>query len=188
MNPGIVVTSQFALERDLKMGPGDRHTLADYEFHFLEYVQTTGPNYVADEVRIEVSRGGKLIALLAPQKRRYLASGQVMTEADIDPGFLRDVYVAMGEPIGEGGAIAVARHAALNWVSVGSGLRSLSGNVAKAEVVVADWPPAQVASFFDVSQAVGDSLFGLFEPIAAHLGLHYQWDREGDAIRMTFWR
>ena len=69
-----------------------------------------GPNYVADEARFTVTRNGQLVADLAPQKRRYLASGQIMTEAAIDAGLWRDLYVAMGEPVGDGGAWAIRLH------------------------------------------------------------------------------
>jgi cytochrome c-type biogenesis protein CcmF len=126
---GIVVTSQFALEHDLKMSPGDKQSLAGYEFHFTELAQVSGPNYVADEARIEVSQNGQLIASLAPQKRRYLASGQVMTEADIDPGFLRDLYVAMGEPIGHEGAWAIRLHykPLVRWMWFGAILMAAGG-------------------------------------------------------------
>jgi len=69
-----------------------------------------------------VTRNGELVAMLAPQKRRYLASGSVMTEAAIDPGVFRDLFVAMGEPIGEGGAWAIRLHykPMVRWMWVGS--------------------------------------------------------------------
>jgi cytochrome c-type biogenesis protein CcmF len=107
---GIVVTSQYSVERDLKMIPGQSETVAGYEFRFVEIAQVRGPNFVADEARFEVIRDGVTVARLAPQKRRYLASGSVMTEAAIDPGLLRDLYVAMGEPIGNSGAWAMRLH------------------------------------------------------------------------------
>ena len=107
---GIVVTSQYSVERDLKMIPGQSETVAGYEFRFVEIAQVRGPNFVADEARFEVIRDDVTVARLAPQKRRYLASGSVMTEAAIDPGLLRDLYVAMGEPIGTSGAWAMRLH------------------------------------------------------------------------------
>ena len=121
---GIVVVSQFALEKDLKMQPGDTQEVAGYEFHFRELAQVRGPNFVADEARFRVTRGGEFVADLAPQKRRYLASGQVMTEASIDPGAMRDLYVAMGEPIGEEGAWAIRLHykPMVRWMWIGATL------------------------------------------------------------------
>jgi cytochrome c-type biogenesis protein CcmF len=126
---GIVATSQYSIERDLKMSPGERESLAGYEFRFLELATVRGPNFVADEARFEVLRDGATVALLAPQKRRYLASGQVMTEAAIDPGLFRDLYVAMGEPIGEGGAWAVRLHykPMVRWMWLGAILMAAGG-------------------------------------------------------------
>ncbi len=119
---GVVATSQYSIEHDLKMSPGETDVVAGYEFRFLEVAQVRGPNYLADEARFEVTRNGELVAMLAPQKRRYLASGSVMTEAAIDPGVFRDLFVAMGEPIGEGGAWAIRLHykPMVRWMWVGS--------------------------------------------------------------------
>ncbi|MCB2069499.1 MAG: cytochrome c biogenesis protein CcsA, partial [Ottowia sp.] len=126
---GIVATSQYNIEHDLKMSPGDTETLAGYEFHFVELVPVRGPNFLADEARVEVYRNGEFVARLAPQKRRYMATGQVMTEAAIDPGLFRDLYVAMGEPIGEDGAWAIRLHykPMVRWMWLGAILMGLGG-------------------------------------------------------------
>ena len=122
----------------------------------------------------------------------HLASIAFLKDQALSPAeyiaWMGDRVAVLWEVLREGGALATARMAALNWVSVGSTLRSLSGDEAKAEAVVSGWPPADVLSFFELSQADGDTLCGLLEPIAAHLGLQYRWKREGDAVRMTFWR
>ena len=119
---GVVATSQYNIEHDLKMSPGDSDVLAGYEFHFVELAPFRGPNFIADEARFEVRRDGVLVATLAPQKRRYLASGQVMTEAAIDAGLFRDLFVAMGEPIGTEGAWAIRLHykPMVRWMWLGA--------------------------------------------------------------------
>ena len=119
---GVVATSQYSQEHDLKMSPGDSRTLADYEFRFVEVAPVRGPNFVADEARFEVYREGLLVARLNPQKRRYMASGQVMTEAAIDAGLMWDLYVAMGEPVGEAGAWAMRLHykPLVRWMWLGA--------------------------------------------------------------------
>jgi cytochrome c-type biogenesis protein CcmF len=126
---GVVATSQYSLERDLKMSPGDTEVLAGYEFRFDELTPVRGPNFVADQAHISVTRDGEWVASLAPQKRRYLASGSMMTEAAIDPGLFRDLYVAMGEPIGEEGAWAIRLHykPMLSWMWLGAILMGLGG-------------------------------------------------------------
>ncbi|MAT92097.1 MAG: heme lyase NrfEFG subunit NrfE [Halioglobus sp.] len=124
---GVVVTSQYTVEHDLKMRPGDMRAVAGYEFHFDELAPVRGPNFVADEARFTVTRDGREVARLAPQKRRYLASGQVMTEAAIDPGLFRDLFVAMGEPVGAEGAWAIRLHykPMVRWMWLGAILMAL---------------------------------------------------------------
>lgn len=119
---GVVATSQYSVERDLKMSATDVESVAGYDFRFVEVAAVRGPNYIADEARFEVTKNGQLVALLAPQKRRYLATGSIMTEAAIDPGLFRDLYIAMGEPIGEQGAWAIRLHykPMVRWMWLGA--------------------------------------------------------------------
>ena len=126
---GIVVTSQFGIERDLKMHPGDTQELAGYEFRFVEVASIEGPNFIADEARFEVTREDGSTFEMRPQKRRYRASGQVMTEAAIDAGLFRDLFVAMGEPVGSGGAWAMRLQykPLVRWMWLGAILMAVGG-------------------------------------------------------------
>lgn len=119
---GVVATSQYNIERDLRMAPGDSETLAGYRFEFIETVRLRGANYLADGARFEVYQGDKLVSTMLAEKRRYLASGSVMTEAAIDGGLFRDLYVAMGEPVGDGGAWAIRLHykPMVRWMWLGA--------------------------------------------------------------------
>ena len=132
---GVVATSQYSVERDLKMDPGDSRELAGYEFRFLEVAQVRGPNFTASEARFEVTRDGELVANMNPQKRRYLASGSVMTEAAIDAGLFRDLYVAMGEPVGNDGAWAMRLHykPMVRWMWLGAILMAVGAFTAAAD-------------------------------------------------------
>jgi len=126
---GVVLTSQYSIERDLKMSPGDTQTLSGYSFRMLELVSVQGPNYVADEARFAVTRDGRPVTRLAPQKRRYIVQNSIMTEAAIHGTFLRDLYVALGDPIGEDGGWAVRLHYKpfVRWIWLGSILIALGG-------------------------------------------------------------
>ncbi len=108
---GVILTSQYAVERDVKMAVGDSYEIAGYHFDFSSLERVQGPNYIADEAHfiVSASEGGQVLMRLNPQKRRYLASGQVMTEAAIDAGVWRDIFIAMGEPL-EDGAWAIRLH------------------------------------------------------------------------------
>jgi hypothetical protein len=86
-----------------------------------------------------------------------------------------------GRPVAD-----VARMAALNPVSVGATLRSLSGDDTHAEVLLAGWPDEEFLSELGLTQSDGDRVLNAFEPIMEYLGIRYAWQREGDAVRLTF--
>tara|TARA_B110000503_G_scaffold19879_1_gene29747 strand:+ start:78513 stop:80489 length:1977 start_codon:yes stop_codon:yes gene_type:complete len=132
---GIVATSQYSVEQDLKMHSGDTREMAGYEFRFIEVEHVQGPNFVADEARFDVTRDGVWVASMNPQKRRYLASGSVMTEAAIDAGLFRDLYVAMGEPVGNDGAWAIRLHykPMVRWMWLGAILMAVGAFTAAAD-------------------------------------------------------
>jgi len=89
-------------QRDLRMEPGKSVDIGGYRFELREINRLAGPNYMADEGLIDVYKDGELEAQLRPQKRRYKSGGNIMTEAAIDPGLFRDLYVALGEPLNNG--------------------------------------------------------------------------------------
>jgi cytochrome c-type biogenesis protein CcmF len=127
---GIVVTSQLSEERDVRVGVGETAQLGDLAFKLIAVDRVQGPNYVADRASVEVDGEGRPY-LLFPEKRRYLAGGNVMTEAAIDGGVGRDVYVAMGEPQNDGGWTLRLHHKPLvRWVWFGALLMALGGVVA----------------------------------------------------------
>ena len=84
--------------------------------------------------------------------------------------------------------VEVARLAALNAVSLGATLRSLSGDDRSAEALVAGWPEEEVLELLGLSREDAERQHDAFGPIMEHLGIRYGWRREGDAVRMTFQR
>ncbi len=97
---GVTMTETQSTEKDIAMSPGDTYTLGDYSFLFTGIKNITAENYEAAQGQFEVSKNGEPVRLLTPEKRRY-TRGQSMTEADIDPRIDRDLYVALGEPLGK---------------------------------------------------------------------------------------
>ena len=125
---GVVITVYYSEGRDVRMNPGDVVELADYEFLFVKMDKVQGPNYVADQGSFEVRKGGDLITTLYPEKRFYKAAGNVMTEADLDPGLFRDLYVALGEPVGESSwAVRVHVKPFVRWIWFGGLLVGFGG-------------------------------------------------------------
>ncbi len=82
-------------------------------------------------------------------------------------------------------AMDLASGAAVNMVSAGCDLRSLSGDETRATAVLGGWPPEQR---FGLSQDEADTVWGVFRPIAASRGYSYEWHRQGDEVAMTFLR
>ena len=118
---GAVVVSQENQERDLRMAVGDIETLGAYRFELMSLGQQPGPNYLADQAVFEVRRDQELIAVLTPEKRRYFASGQIMTEAAIDASLWRDLYIALGEPIGDQAwAVRLQYKPMVRWLWLGA--------------------------------------------------------------------
>ena len=96
---GVAMVKTYETERDVKMGPGDSTEIAGYSFKMTGLSEVQGPNYVAAQGHIEVSRGGRLIATLLPEKRIYRVQQNPMTEAAVDSNALRDLYISMGEQL-----------------------------------------------------------------------------------------
>ena len=132
---GVTMVGGYEEEKDVKMGPGDTVTVSGYSFRFLGVQRVEGPNYVAMRGEVELLKDGKVDRLLHPEKRSYLSSSMPMTEAAIDTGLLRDVYVSLGEPIdrdqpeGEW-AVRVYYKPFVDWIWGGCVLMSLGGLIA----------------------------------------------------------
>lgn len=106
---GALLVEGLSQQRELAVAPGQEVTLGAYAFRFDGVARREGPNYVSDTGTVTVFHGDAPLTVLHPEKRRYAAGGQVMTEAAIRPGLQRDLYVALGEPLG-GGSWAVRVH------------------------------------------------------------------------------
>ncbi|BCV38475.1 c-type cytochrome biogenesis protein CcmF [Shewanella chilikensis] len=96
---GATMVSNYSIEKSVRMGPGTSHELAGYTFNYLETRNVVGPNYTAQQGQVEVLKDGEKIALLQPDRRQYNVRTMDMTEAGIDWGLFRDLYVTMGDPV-----------------------------------------------------------------------------------------
>ena len=113
------------------MSPGETATLSGYDFKFAQAGTMQGPNYSADVGIFEVYQQGDLVATLHAEKRRYKVKGSMMTEAAIDAGLFRDLYVSMGEPLADGAwAMRLQVKAFMRWVWLGAIFMSIGGLLA----------------------------------------------------------
>ncbi|EAR60545.1 heme lyase CcmF/NrfE family subunit [Neptuniibacter caesariensis] len=131
---GMTLVSIYNEERDLRMAPGDKLSFKQYEFIFDGASKVQGPNYVSDQARIRVLKDGEAYGELLPEKRLYTARGNVMTEAALDPGFTRDLYVALGEPLPGGAwAVRIQHKPFVRWLWLGGLLMTFGGLLAATD-------------------------------------------------------
>ena len=131
---GVALVSYYTEHRDLRMQPGDTLTFRDYTFVFEGSRHVEGPNFTADQGQIQVLYKGQPYAQMHPQKRLYTARGMVMTEAAINPGFTRDLYVALGEPLADGAwAVRMQYKPYVRWIWLGGLLMTAGGLLAASD-------------------------------------------------------
>ncbi|MBK7417249.1 MAG: heme lyase CcmF/NrfE family subunit [Dechloromonas sp.] len=132
---GVTMVSSYQDEKDIKMAPGESVDVAGYHFTFNGVKAVEGPNYVAAQGDFDLSINGKFQRKMNPEKRNYHSSQMPMTEASIDAGFLRDVYVSLGEPIDRDKpdaewAVRVYYKPFVDWIWGGCALMALGGLLA----------------------------------------------------------
>ncbi|HEY7759513.1 MAG TPA: heme lyase CcmF/NrfE family subunit [Burkholderiales bacterium] len=131
---GVTMVRGYETEKDVLMRVGDTVTVADYTFQLAGLDRAPGPNYESTRARIAVTRNGRKVALLNPEKRFYPVQQMPMTEADMDSGFTRDLYVSLGEPVGEGAWVVRVHHKPfVDWIWAGCFLMAIGGVVAVSD-------------------------------------------------------
>ncbi|MBS0343278.1 MAG: heme lyase CcmF/NrfE family subunit, partial [Proteobacteria bacterium] len=131
---GATLSGSQESMRELPMKPGQSVQLGSYEFRFEGVVPATGPNYDALRGTLVVTRGGRAVATLNPERRLYRSQQMPTTEAAIDSGFTRDLYVALGESLGdERWALRVHVKPLVDWIWAGCILMALGGLLAASD-------------------------------------------------------
>ena len=131
---GVTMVNGYETEKDVRMDVGDTVAIGGYTFRFNGTNEVPGPNYQGIVGDIEVLDNGERINLMQPEKRTYNASGMAMTEAAIDTGIFRDLYVALGEPLGDGSWVVRVYHKPfVDWVWFGCLLMAFGGALAVSD-------------------------------------------------------
>jgi len=131
---GITLTSIYSTEKDIRLDPGQSYTLGGYTFTFNGAQRFSGPNYDGSRGNIAITENGQPVTTLQPEKRNY-RSGMPMTEAGIDAGLTRDLFVALGEPLGNSGAwsLRIYHKPFVRWIWLGGLLMALGGLLAASD-------------------------------------------------------
>ncbi|MCB1949466.1 MAG: heme lyase CcmF/NrfE family subunit [Burkholderiales bacterium] len=131
---GVTLVNGYETEKDVRMDIGSRVTISEYAFQFNGVSDVVGPNYMSVQGDIDVFKDGEFVRKLYPEKRTYNASGMVMTEAAIDTGIFRDLYVALGEPLANEAWVVRAYHKPfVDWIWFGCLLMSIGGILAVSD-------------------------------------------------------
>ncbi|NLF55774.1 MAG: heme lyase CcmF/NrfE family subunit [Thauera phenolivorans] len=131
---GVTLVGSLDATLDVRMKEGQRAELAGYSFVFRGVQDADGPNYDAARATIGLYRGERQLTTLTPEKRLYRAQGMPMTEASIDIGPLRDVYVSLGEQLEDGSWIVSLYYKPfISWIWLGCLLMALGGIFAAAD-------------------------------------------------------
>ena len=128
---GVTFVGAFEEEKEVPMRVGEKVEMAGYEFGFNGVKNIQGPNYSSKQGSLSVYKNDKLVATLLPEKRTYLVQQNPMTEPGIDTGFLRDIYVALGEQIdNEAWGMRLYYKPFIQWIWMGAALMALGGLLA----------------------------------------------------------
>jgi cytochrome c-type biogenesis protein CcmF len=131
---GVTLVKGYEQEKDVKMRAGDTVELNGYVFRLDEVSDVRGPNYVAARASMSVTREGKPVTRLYPEKRIYTVQDMPMTEAAINPGPTRDLYVSLGDALDTGTwLVRVQVKPFIDWIWAGCLLMAIGGLLAAAD-------------------------------------------------------
>jgi cytochrome c-type biogenesis protein CcmF len=131
---GITVTSSFGLATDQRIAVGETARVGDYEVAFRGTQPVSGPNYQGLRGELTVTRDGRLVTTLYPEKRTYLVRSSPMTEAGIDAGWSRDLFLALGDELGNGAwSIRLQYKPLVRFIWLGAIVMALGGLLAATD-------------------------------------------------------
>jgi cytochrome c-type biogenesis protein CcmF len=152
---GITVTSSFGLENDRRLAVGETAEVAGYSIRFVRYGEVKGANYRAMRAEMEISRDGAVLGTLLPEKRIYNVRTSPMTEAGIDARWSRDVFVALGDDLGDGAwSVRIQYKPLVRFIWLGALVMALGGLIAATDRRYRLRNPATEAS---IARAVAES-------------------------------
>jgi cytochrome c-type biogenesis protein CcmF len=131
---GASGVESYKIEKDVALKPGGSFRIAGYDFRFVNAVNVRGPNYDAVEALVEVTRGGKPVAILKPQKRHFRVQQSDNSQAAISVNWARDLFVAMGNPLGENAwSMRIQYKPLVRYIWLGALVMAIGGLVAATD-------------------------------------------------------
>ncbi len=131
---GVTMVESYQIEKDMRMEVGDTVELGGYIFRFDGVTRVKGPNYDADRGQVLITKNDSVVTTLFPEKRVYTVQRNPMTEAAIDTGLVRDLYVSLGEPVsGSAWSVRIYYKPFVDWIWGGTFLMALGGLLAASD-------------------------------------------------------
>ena len=131
---GVTIVSAFTEEVDISVRRGESVSVAGYDFELRSLRNVEGPNYQAVEGEIDIHKDGEFVAQLRPQKRTYLVQQSPMTEAGIEASWNRDLFVALGDPLGnDAWSLRVQYKPMIRFIWMGAFVMALGGMLAASD-------------------------------------------------------
>ena len=131
---GASGVESYKIEKDVALKPGGNFAIAGYDFRFVTAASVRGPNYDAVEALVEVTRGGKPVAILKPQKRHFWVQQTDNSQAAISVNWARDLFVAMGNPLGENAwSMRIQYKPLVRYIWLGALVMAIGGLVAATD-------------------------------------------------------
>jgi cytochrome c-type biogenesis protein CcmF len=125
---GVTMVGAYQEEKDVRMSAGDTVSVGGYQIQFQGVNVVPGPNYQAMRGTFLLNQNGNAQTIMYPEKRNYFSSTMPMTEAAIDVGLTRDIYVSLGEELPDKSwAVRVYYKPFIDWVWGGCLLMALGG-------------------------------------------------------------
>jgi cytochrome c-type biogenesis protein CcmF len=131
---GVTMVGAYQEEKDVRMSVGETVAVGGYQIQLQDVRLVPGPNYQAMRGSFLLSKNGKEETILYPEKRSYFSSTMPMTEAAIDAGLTRDIYVSLGEELSDKSwAVRVYYKPFVDWIWGGCLLMALGGVLAMSD-------------------------------------------------------
>ena len=142
---GASGVESYKIEKDVALKPGGSFAIAGYDFRFVNAVDVRGPNYDAVEALVEVTRDGKPVAILKPQKRHFWVQQTDNSQAAISVNWSRDLFVAMGNSLGDGAwSMRIQYKPLVRYIWLGALVMALGGFIAATDRRYRNKVPAAV--------------------------------------------
>ena len=131
---GVTMVGAYQEEKDVRMLAGESVSVGGYQIQLQGVTEVPGPNYKAMQGTFLLTRNGKVETTMYPEKRSYFSSTMPMTEAAIDAGLTRDIYVSLGEELEDKAwAVRVYYKPFVDWIWGGCLFMALGGVLAMSD-------------------------------------------------------